>query len=275
MPSSSGHRVEDAIVGDVWSKVDGTECGYRFLTLFLPPTDARTLAAQIGLAKAMRKYDLRRLITFHSSVAKAARFVDATQPDSLPGVISHLTPSARPSGTLWAKHISGHTPTLRGSVERNALKTLWAKHISGHTPAGQRATLLNGLGHLPSGTRGIISNCACLGEGVDVPVLDGVAFIDIPVAVTGQRRHNACMKAISIHELHEETDQWVRQAAQYGEILVTDSGKSVAKLVPWNESPTRRSFKDWQPSPEFAAIMHRPVGGTESTQIISEDRDRT
>ena len=231
--------------------MDGTECGYRFLTLFLPPTDARTLAAQIGLAKAMRKYDLRRLITFHSSVAKAARFVDATQPDSLPGVISHLTPSARPSGTLWAKHISGHTP------------------------AGQRATLLNGLGHLPSGTRGIISNCACLGEGVDVPVLDGVAFIDIPVAVTGQRRHNACMKAISIHELHEETDQWVRQAAQYGEILVTDSGKSVAKLVPWNESPTRRSFKDWQPSPEFAAIMHRPVGGTESTQIISEDRDRT
>ncbi len=39
-------------------------------------TDARTLAAQIGLAKAMKKYDLRKLITFHSSVAKAARFVD-------------------------------------------------------------------------------------------------------------------------------------------------------------------------------------------------------
>ena len=83
------------------------------------------------------------------------------------------------------------------------------------------------------------------------------------------------MKTISIHELHEATDQWVRQAAQYGEILVTDSGKSVAKLVPMNVSPKRSSFKDWQPSPEFAAIMHRPVGGTDSTQIISEDRDRT
>ena len=67
----------------------------------------------------------------------------------------------------------------------------------------------------------------------------------------------------------------VRHAAQYEEILVTDSGKSVAKLVPLNESPKRSSFKDWQPSPEFAAIMHRPVGGTDSTQIISEDRDRT
>ncbi len=117
-------------------------------------TDARTLAAQIGLAKAMKKYDLRRLITFHSSVAKAARFVDPTQGDSLPGVIPHLTRSARPSGKLWTKHISGHTP------------------------AGQRATLLKALGNLPDDTRGILSNCACLGEGVDVPVLDGMAFID-------------------------------------------------------------------------------------------------
>ena len=83
------------------------------------------------------------------------------------------------------------------------------------------------------------------------------------------------MKMISIHELHEETDQWIRRAAQYGEILVTDSGKSVAKLVPMNESPKRSSFRDWRPSPGFAAIMHRPVGGTESTQIISENRDWT
>lgn len=117
-------------------------------------TDARMLAAQIGLAKAMKKYDLRKIITFHSSVAKAARFVDATQRDSLPGVIPHLTRSAKPSGKLWTKHISGHTP------------------------AGQRATLLKGLGNLSDDTRGILSNCACLGEGVDVPVLDGVAFID-------------------------------------------------------------------------------------------------
>ncbi|MEQ1905716.1 MAG: DEAD/DEAH box helicase family protein [Pirellulaceae bacterium] len=117
-------------------------------------TDARTLAAQIGLAKAMKKYDLRKIITFHSSVAKAARFVDPTLRDSLPGVIPHLIPSARPAGKLWTKHISGHTP------------------------AGQRATLLKGLGSLPDDTRGILSNCACLGEGVDVPVLDAVAFID-------------------------------------------------------------------------------------------------
>ena len=83
------------------------------------------------------------------------------------------------------------------------------------------------------------------------------------------------MKTISIRELHEKTGECVRQAAQSGEILVTDSGKTIAKIVPVDESTERSSFKDWQPSPEYAAIMDRPAGGTDSTQIISEDRDRT
>ncbi len=117
-------------------------------------TDARTLASQIGLAKAMRKHKLRRIITFHSSVAKAKRFADESVPDSLPGVISRMSKASRPAGKLWASHISGHTS------------------------AGKRRTLLSNLGNLPKGARGMISNCACLGEGVDVPALDGVAFID-------------------------------------------------------------------------------------------------
>ena len=117
-------------------------------------TDARTLAAQIGLAKAMRQHDLRKIITFHSSVAKASRFTDAAVADSLVGVMQRMSPSSQPSGQLWTGHISGHTP------------------------AGKRSTLLTVFGNLPDTSRGVLSNCACLGEGVDVPVLDGVAFID-------------------------------------------------------------------------------------------------
>ena len=37
-------------------------------------TDARTLAGQIGLAKAMSRYDLHRTITFHSRVKRAREF---------------------------------------------------------------------------------------------------------------------------------------------------------------------------------------------------------
>lgn len=117
-------------------------------------TDARTLAAQIGLAKAMREYDLRKLITFHSSVAKASRFTDASVPDSLVAVIERLPSASQPSGSLWANHISGKTP------------------------AGKRTTLLHTFGTRGSDTRSVLSNCACLGEGVDVPALDGIAFID-------------------------------------------------------------------------------------------------
>lgn len=117
-------------------------------------SDARTLAAQIGLAKAMRQYDIQRMITFHRSIRRAFRFVDDGQLDSLPAVIKKLRPSSRPSGTLWARHISGETA------------------------ASKRASLLRELGELAGGTRGLISNCACLGEGVDVPALDGIAFID-------------------------------------------------------------------------------------------------
>jgi hypothetical protein len=117
-------------------------------------TDARTLAAQIGLAKAVKGYDLQRMITFHRTIRRAVRFVDDTARDSLPAVIEQLRPASRPSGRLWARHISGDTP------------------------ASKRASLLKELASLPSGVRGLISNCACLGEGVDVPALDGVAFID-------------------------------------------------------------------------------------------------
>jgi superfamily II DNA or RNA helicase len=117
-------------------------------------TDARTLAAQIGLAKAMRQHDLCKIITFHSSVVKASRFTDPAFADSLVGVVQRMSPSAKPTGHLWTAHISGRTP------------------------AGRRATLLSVFGKLSNDSRGVLSNCACLGEGVDVPVLDGVAFID-------------------------------------------------------------------------------------------------
>ena len=43
---------------------------------------------------------------------------------------------------------------------------------------GDRAVRLDRLRHVESGERGVLSNARCLGEGVDVPTLDGVAFID-------------------------------------------------------------------------------------------------
>jgi superfamily II DNA or RNA helicase len=112
-------------------------------------TDARTLAAQIGLAKAMRKWDLSRIVTFHSRVQWARRFAD-----SMPQVVSWMPAEQRPKGMLWGDHVSGAMPS------------------------GERDVRLDRLRDVGAGERGLLANARCLAEGVDVPTLDGVAFID-------------------------------------------------------------------------------------------------
>ncbi len=110
---------------------------------------AATLAGQIGLAKAMRKYDLRRTISFHSRVARAQDFAAC-----MPDVLAWMPSRQRPKGALWSRHASGAMP------------------------AGDRYVLLQHLARLDDSERGLLANARCLAEGVDVPTLDGVAFID-------------------------------------------------------------------------------------------------
>ena len=122
----------------------------RFVTIDgTKVTNARSLAGQIGLAKAMRRYDLHRGITFHSRVKRAQQFAH-----SLPGVIAWMPARQRPKGHLWADYASGEMP------------------------AGQRHVLLQHLRKLDTGQRGLLANARCLAEGVDIPTLDSVAFID-------------------------------------------------------------------------------------------------
>jgi antitoxin (DNA-binding transcriptional repressor) of toxin-antitoxin stability system len=90
------------------------------------------------------------------------------------------------------------------------------------------------------------------------------------------------MKTITIQELHEETEQWVRLAADYGELIVTDEGTAIARIFPEPSEPAVRDkaevpyFARRVISPEFAKYLAsgevRP--GTDITQMISEDRDR-
>ncbi len=112
-------------------------------------TDAASLAGQIGLMKAIRKYDLHRVISFHSRVKRAREFAA-----SMPDVLAWMPGRQRPKGELWSRYASGEMP------------------------AGDRYVLLQQLGRLDHGDRGLLANARCLAEGVDVPTLDGVAFID-------------------------------------------------------------------------------------------------
>jgi antitoxin (DNA-binding transcriptional repressor) of toxin-antitoxin stability system len=81
------------------------------------------------------------------------------------------------------------------------------------------------------------------------------------------------MKTITIRELHHNTGQWVREAARFGEIHVTERGKTIARILPQAPTPEIPYFARRKLNPAFRRIMHRLSGGTDSTRIISEDRD--
>ena len=81
------------------------------------------------------------------------------------------------------------------------------------------------------------------------------------------------MTAISIHELHEHTDLWVRKATEQEPIVVTDQGRSVAKIVPMPVSKAENPLLTRKLLPGFAALQGKLHGGTDSTQIISDMRD--
>jgi superfamily II DNA or RNA helicase len=112
-------------------------------------TDARSLAAKIGLIKALRDYDLDRLISFHSRVKSAKMF--ASEIDE---IFDLIPTNERPSGPIWSDYVSGDMAT---SLRTSKIEKLRALEV---------------------GQRGILTNARCLSEGVDVPALDGIAFVD-------------------------------------------------------------------------------------------------
>lgn len=100
---------------------------------------ARQVANQIALQSAIKRYDVRKIFTFHSKVAAAASFT-----------------SGGPEG------IATHLPEFH------------CGHINGEMPTAQRERRMREFEAAP---RAIMSNARCLTEGVDVPAVDMVAFL--------------------------------------------------------------------------------------------------
>ncbi len=100
---------------------------------------ARQVALQIALQKAVEKYSVSRIFTFHGSVAAARSFTS----DDGEGIRQHLK-------DFQALHVSG---TMRTSEREDYMKAFrLAKKV-------------------------VMSNARCLTEGVDVPAVDMVAFM--------------------------------------------------------------------------------------------------
>ncbi len=110
--------------------------------------DSRALASLIGLVKAMNKYELRKMISFHSRISRAYDFAHD---------VDFLKPYFKKE--MGSFHIS--TNSLSGKhktfIRKNALKRFLK---------------------LEKDEFHLITNARCLTEGIDVPTLDGIAFID-------------------------------------------------------------------------------------------------
>jgi pimeloyl-ACP methyl ester carboxylesterase len=115
--------------------------------ILMAPAHGR--GAMTGLVKTIKKYDLNHIITFHNRIQQATDFSN-----DLSSLLEVL-----PSGQgLRQQH--------------------WSRYISGKMPTGDRTALLDGFRNLPDDQVGILSNARCLNEGVDVPAIDGIAFIE-------------------------------------------------------------------------------------------------
>lgn len=80
------------------------------------------------------------------------------------------------------------------------------------------------------------------------------------------------MKSISLRELHEATGAWVRRAVKLGTLTITDRGKPIARITPV-PSRERNPFLHRRLRPGYERLLGTLTGGTDSTDIVSNDRD--
>ncbi|WP_170223019.1 DEAD/DEAH box helicase [Nonomuraea turkmeniaca] len=108
---------------------------------------AAMLATQIAVLRAAQQYGIHRMITFHNRVRNAE----------------------------WFAATLRHAATLLEPGERPT--SLWTGHVHGGQPLAQRRAILDRLRSDDDGLV-VIGNARVLGEGIDVPAVDAVAFID-------------------------------------------------------------------------------------------------
>jgi len=81
------------------------------------------------------------------------------------------------------------------------------------------------------------------------------------------------MASISIRELHRRTGAWVRKAAEQGSIIVTERGRPIVRLEAVPDAGPKNPFLFRKLLPRYARLKGKLGRGTDSTTLVSEDRD--
>ena len=125
--------------------------------------EAAALATQIACARAMRRFECRRIVAFHRGVTESQRFSEHFRVAA-----TLLHEDERPAGGIWSEHVDGR-----------------------FMPYPKRTRLIEHFAsEVQNGEARILSNVRLLAEGVNVPGIDGIAFIDT------QRGQTAVIQAV-------------------------------------------------------------------------------
>ena len=127
------------------------EKGGRVITDQDHEWDAKALAKRVALVKGIRGYGLSKVFTFHGRVNSAKSFTDTSKPYGIHHIFNLI------------------------ESEKELSKTLGFFHVNGTMPSGTRSSILK---EFESVDIGVMSNARCLVEGVNIPAVDTVAFID-------------------------------------------------------------------------------------------------
>ena len=112
---------------------------------------AEALYSKLLLSKTIKEFPIHKIISFHSSIARSKKFVSQEQSD-IP--------------------ILNVIKQFNENIDQNQFYT---SNISCEVPASERAKILTTF---KESEYGLISNAKCLTEGVDVPIIDSVYFVD-------------------------------------------------------------------------------------------------
>jgi predicted helicase len=248
--SSEGEVVsmdDVSVYGEVFHQMTFAEaiaediiCDYKILTLFVSEsktadlvsqrqavevqrgnrkveTDAHSLAVGLAVEKAFKKYGIKRAITFHSSIKKAENFV--AQQRELSGLVDE-------------------------GIEIDY------QTISSKQTAGQRSKHLHDF---KSKDLALLSNARCLTEGVDIPSIDCVAFVDPKQSVV---------------DIVQAAGRAMRQSKE--------TGKEFGYILLPISLPSDSSFEDYVCSSNFKALKRVIAAlASQDERIVEELQPRT
>lgn len=188
------------------------------------------VAARVGLIKAMEKFKIRKVISYHSSTKSSKQF----------------------SGELKNGEMS--YPDLFKTMKGHGIVAgqCWARSLDAKTPVHERKREMSALEQFDRKCRAVISNCRVLTEGVDAPAVDAVAFMDPKNSVTDiVQAIGRCMRLCE----HKETSYVIVPVFVSGNEGDEDAGKwsQVMNVV--------RALKDHDSRLEAAVSAYRKAKG--------------